>query len=195
MLTAIWLIVGIIVAVAIAAIILQQRSFTGTARAALPRSRRTVFDLQLGDIVQYGGDDWVVEGRLAYNDSGYPWLEYMMQDGDRICWLSVEEDDRVEVLWLEPAGAVDVTGTPPRQLTLGNVTYRQVESGTARMTRIGATLNRQAQHCQYFDYEGPEERVLSIENWEGDIEVTVGRRISPRSLVLLPGDGKRVYRE
>jgi Domain of unknown function (DUF4178) len=194
----IWLMVGVVVVVAIAATVLRQAQLSGggsSRPAALPGLKRTVFDLQVGDIVQYGGEDWVVEGRLTYNDGGYTWLEYLLQDGDRIRWLSVEEDDRLQVLWLETIADVDVTGTPPRSLTLANVAYRQVESGTARMSRTGTTLNRQAQRCQYFDYDGPGEQVLSIENWDGDIEVTAGVRISPRSLILLPGDGKRVYGE
>jgi hypothetical protein len=133
-----------------------------------------------------------VEGRLTYREDGDTWLEYVLQDGERLRWLSVEEDDHVQVMWLEPTTAVEVTGTPPRSITVADIPYRQVEAGTAEMTRAGALLN-QHQRCQYFDYAGPENRVLCIEDWDGEIEVTVGQRISPRALVLLPGDGQRVY--
>lgn len=61
------------------------------------------------------------------------------------------------------------------------------------MTRKGTVVRRNAQRCQYFDYESSSDKVLSIEIWDGEMEVTVGERISPRSLTLLPGDGQRVY--
>ncbi len=54
----------------------------------------TVFTLQLGDVVQYDNIDWIIEDKLTYNDSGWEWLEYLLQDGDRIGFLSIEDDDQ-----------------------------------------------------------------------------------------------------
>ena len=56
-------------------------------------------------------------------------------------------------------------------------------------------MRRTSEKCEYFDYEGANGRVLSVEIWNGDIEVTVGEKINPRSLLILPGDGKTVYRD
>jgi hypothetical protein len=156
---------------------------------------RNVFNLQLGDIVQHEGVDWVVEGKLTYNSDGDTWLEYLLQDNDNIRWLSAEEDDWIEVQWLETCTELDISGKPPSELTLGDITYKLIESGKAKMTRLGNTFNRQAQYCRYFDYKGKGNHVLSIENWDGDIEVTIGQTISPSTLSLLPGDGRRVYNE
>ena len=61
------------------------------------------------------------------------------------------------------------------------------------MTRVGTTLRKTAERCEYFDYRGTDDNVLSIEIWDGEVEVTVGYQINPRSLNLLPGDGRRVY--
>ncbi|MBF2028340.1 MAG: DUF4178 domain-containing protein [Oscillatoriales cyanobacterium C42_A2020_001] len=194
MLTWVWL--GIIaIAVVGTVIVIRQRMALPHKKEqdALPSLQRTVFTLQIGDIVQYEGVDWVVEGRLTFDDSGYSWFEYMLQDNDTIRWLSVEEDDRVEVLWMEPAANLDISGEPPNRITYAGTTYQQVEQGSARMTRIGTTMNKQAQRCRYFEYTAPNGQVLSVENWDGDIEVSVGKRIRPSSLLLLPGDGRRVY--
>ena len=49
----------------------------------------TVFTLQLGDIVQYDNIDWVIEDKLTYNDDGWEWIEYLIQDGDRSGFLHV----------------------------------------------------------------------------------------------------------
>jgi hypothetical protein len=192
-----WLWIGIVVLV-ISGVVLVVRQSQGRVRGkkdspSLQPFYRTVFTLQLGDIVQYEGADWVVEGRLTFDDDGYSWFEYMLQDGDTIRWLSVEEDDRVEVTWVETVTDLEISGEPPRQLTYGGVTYQRGDSGTARMTRIGTTMNKQAQICRYVDYSGPGEQTLSIENWNGELEVNVGRRIRPSALIILPGDGRRVY--
>jgi hypothetical protein len=200
----VWLGIIAIVAAGVVLLVLQQRgTLPGTGgNQHLPSLERTVFTLEIGDIVQYMDTDWVVEGRLTYEDDGYTWFEYLLQDGDspigdsfasRIRWLSVDEDDRVEVFLLEPTNQLDVSHEPPRQLVFEGETYRCVESGIATMTRIGTTLRRTGERCRYFDYEGTENRVLSLEDWNGDIEVTVGQRINPRMLTLLPGTGSRVY--
>lgn len=192
----VWIGIIAIVSAGIVLLVLQQRGAlpgTGGSRH-LPPVERTVFTLEIGDIVQYMDTDWVVEGRLTYEDKDYTWFEYLLQDGERIRWLSVDEDDRVEVALLEPTTQLEVSQQPPKQITFAGETYRCVESGRATMTRIGTTLRRTGEHCRYFDYQGSNDQVLSIEDWNGEIEVTVGQRINPRMLSLLPGDGSRVYR-
>ena len=191
----VWIGIIAIVSAGIVLLVLQQRdTLPGTdGRRNLPPVERTVFTLEIGDIVQYMDTDWVVEGRLTYEDNAYTWFEYLLQDEERIRWLSVDEDDRVEVALLEPTTQLEVSQQPPKQLTFAGETYRCVESGRAKMTRIGTTLRRTGEHCRYFDYQGSNDQVLSIEDWDGEIEVTVGQRINPRMLMLLPGDGSRVY--
>ena len=152
------------------------------------------FNLEIGDIVQYLGTDWVVEGQLTYNEVGFTWLEYMLHDADRISWLSVEEDDLLEVQWLEPTNALEVGSNPPKELTFEGEVFRCVSSGVAVMKRKGNLQRRQSEECHYYDYEGPGDRVLSIEDWDGEIEVTLGENIRPSSLSLLPGTGGSVYR-
>lgn len=154
----------------------------------------SIFDMQIGDIVQYLSQDWVVEGKLIYQEEGFSWLEYMLQDGDNIRWLSVEEDDWVTVSLLTSVTNLEVSGTPPQEIVYEGIPYRCVESGTAAMSREGNPRRPNVERCRYFDYEGPDKRVLSIEDWSGDIEVTVGTIIAPKSLTILPGGGDSVYR-
>lgn len=153
----------------------------------------SIFDMQIGDIVQYLGQDWVVEGKLVYQDSGFSWLEYMLQDGDDIRWLSVEEDDWVTVSLLAPVADFEISGAPPSEVTYKGTLYCRTESGTAEMQREGNLRRPSAERCRYFDYEGPDNKVLSIEDWDGDVEVTAGHLIAPRALTILPGEGRSVY--
>ncbi len=169
----------------------------GVAPEALPGLACTLFTLKMGDIVQFDARDWVVEGVLTYDEDGFQWLEYLLQDQTDIRWLSVEEDDRVETLWMLPYSGLDVSHPGAKQLNIGGHAYQLQESGTATMTRRGNTLNRQAETCRYFEYRSESADVnqqhLSVEDWDGDIEVTVGYAVQPQDLRLLPGDGERVY--
>ena len=153
----------------------------------------SIFDMQIGDIAQYEGRDWVVEGKLLYREDGFTWLEYMLQDQNDIRWLSVEEDDLVTVALLAPVTSLDVSLDPPQELTFEGQTYRCIESGVAQMRRQGNPRRPDVEQCRYFDYRGPGDRVLSIEDWDGDVEVTAGEVIPPRSLIILPGQGDSVY--
>jgi len=155
---------------------------------------RTIFNLQLGDIIEYYGRDSVVEGKLVYEEDGFTWFEYLLQDQQDIRWLSVEEDDRVELSLLQPTRNLDIPRNPPNPITFEGETYRCVDSGVAKMEREGSVLNRKAEQCRYFDYESEEGKLLSIEDWNGEIEVTYGEEISPGDISILPGQGRSVYR-
>ena len=61
------------------------------------------------------------------------------------------------------------------------------------MKRLGNTLNRQEETCEYYDYQCGLSLRLSVEVWDGEIEVSAGEKINPRMLTFLPGDGQRVY--
>lgn len=190
-------IVAVLIGVALVALKADKGRLSGDDPGALPGLVCTLFTLKIGDIVQFEARDWVVEGVLTYNEKGFQWLEYLLQDQTDIRWLSVEEDDRVETLWMAPYSGLDVSHPGAPQLNIGGNAYQLQESGKAQMSRRGNTLNRQAETCQYYEYvcdaAAVNQRHLSVEDWNGDIEVTVGYAVQPRDLRLLPGDGERVY--
>lgn len=194
MLALFWIGIIVIVAIAIFFVANQGRLQPQETPQGLPALERNLFNLEVGDIVQYGGEDWVVEGRLTYYEGGYSWFDYLLQESDRIRWLSVAEDDIVEVAWMESTTALELSGEPPRQITFDGESYRRVGEGVARMSRIGTMRRQPPENCRYFDYEGPGDKVLSVEDWDGELEVSVGRSINPRELSLLPGTGGSVYR-
>lgn len=115
----------------------------------------------------------------------------MLQNNNQICWLSVEEDDYVEVSIFHETTEIIEQPLLQNVIYLGEK-YYLLGSGTARMRRIGNTLNRQEQICNYYDYKNNDLR-LSVEIWDGEIEVLIGQKINPRMLTFLPGDGQKVY--
>ncbi|WP_216903294.1 DUF4178 domain-containing protein [Synechococcus sp. CCY 9618] len=196
---AVWFILPLLLLVAVALLLMRRQRLRRTA----PKLQaRTLFTLTTGDIVQYEGRDWVVEDRLLYDDAGFQWLEYLLRDGDDGRWLSVCEDDWLEVGWLEdvPAGELQgLTGDFPPRLRCRGQLYTLKETGRASVTTAARVMNRRLQGCRYGDYEGEDGRMLSLERWDdgvdpGPPELSLGRRIDPAAPVLLPGDGHSVYR-
>ena len=178
----------------------QRRSAQSRHEVATNREL-TLFDLKVGDIVQHDATDWVVEDRLVYRQGEFSWLEYLLRDGEQSLWLVVNEDDNLVVtLEREIDLPLSLDAKPPSQLELDGRVYRLSERGTADVTAEQRRVNRRLGSCQFFDYRSGSSAVLSIELWgntatgAGELEATVGERIRPLSLSLLPGDGQSVYR-
>ena len=166
----------------------EQANGTGLAPRQLEvdDGTRTVQNIRLRDIVSYLGQDFIVEGVLRYDDDGWPWVTYMLVDGEDVRWLSVEEDDKLEVsLWEEidkPFG-----GDPPEFVEVRGIRFRMVEKGKARVTQEGETGKRQGLSVRYYDYESDGDEMLSVETWGSDTEVSFGYEIDPYGLDIFPG--------
>lgn len=196
---AVWFLLPLLLLVAVALLLLRRARLRRQAPKLLGR---TLFNLTTGDIVQYDGRDWVVEDRLLYDNAGFQWLEYLLRDGSDGRWLSVCEDDWLEVSWLEDTPASELEGLTadfPDHLRCRGQLYHLKETGRASVSAAARVMNRRLQGCRFGDYEGADGRVLSLERWEegdasGPPELSLGHRIDPADPVLLPGDGRTVYR-
>jgi hypothetical protein len=203
----------VLAAAAAVLLVVQQRRRLARARPDAAEARH-LFNLRIGDIVQAHGRDWVVEDRLLYEQpGGFQWLEYRLQDGSDSRWLSVCEDDDLELAWLrsaDPAELADpqaLRNAVPDTLRWAGRDYQRSEKGTATLRADARVMNRRVGVCTFADYEavgsadGPD-GLLSVEWWgggggdpAGETEITVGERLQPGGLALLPGDGRSVYRE
>ncbi|MCP9883688.1 DUF4178 domain-containing protein [Synechococcus sp. ATX 2A4] len=203
----------LLLALLVAAFVVLQLRRWRRRPAALPQDR-TLFTLCTGDIVQFEGRDWVVEDRLLYNEEGFEWLEYLLRDGTDGRWLSVTEDDWLEVSWLEGVNASELALAPlvgpgaahfPAHVQFDGVRYALKEQGQASISSSARVMNRRQSGCRYADYTAAGGLVLSLEQWDlaaaaaagqapDPPELSVGRLIDPALLTLLPGDGRSVYR-
>jgi hypothetical protein len=151
-----------------------------------------LMNLSLNDIVSYYDRDYIVEGRLDYREDGWHWIAYMLQDGDAIRWLSVEQDDGLEVsLWREIDDAPisqRMNGRPPETIEYRGINFRLIEYGSAQVTQQGRTGRRSGMSCDYFDYEGPQGEMFAIERWGNELEFSIGEEVEPYELDILPGD-------
>jgi hypothetical protein len=180
-------------------------------RRPAPRSSPTLFDLELGDLVQFEGRDWFVENRLLYNEDGFCWLEYLLRDGSSQGWLSVEEDDWLELNWFEPCQTTEPLPRIgwqqafPQALSWQGRDYRLQGQGKARLESSLRVMAQPQETCRYADYAAEDGSLLALELWPegrvqgavsrvGELELSLGRRLEPASVAVLPGDGRSVYR-
>jgi hypothetical protein len=146
--------------------------------------------LKVGDVVNYDAHDFLIEGTLRFNQDGFTWEEHLLVDGDMKRWLSVEDDEGIElVVWqklivpgLDPgANSVDHAG----------VSYKLDERGAANYNSEGVTGAAASGHMEYADYESGKQR-LSFERYGQDSpwELSVGIVVAEGELDIYPGRGK-----
>jgi Domain of unknown function (DUF4178) len=157
------------------------------APAAAPSSG--VHTLKLGDVVNHDGADWIVEGTTRLNQDGFTWQEHRLVDGERSLWLSVEDDEGLEVVVWERASG---TGLEPgaEELTHEGVSYELEERGKASFTSEGSTATGPSGRVEFVDYAAGDNR-LAFERYGDDAgwEVGVGHVISEHSLDIYPSSG------
>ena len=163
---------------------------TQPAKKQTPQRRASVFGLQVGDVVTYNTVDYLVKNKISYDDEGFEWFDYLVMDvaTEDEFWLSVEEDDGLQLgIFHEidlPVGLPPV----PRTLIVEGKTFRQYEHSDA----MTAVEREDARHptrsrVEYWEYKGPEEHYLTISRWGGQYEASVGHAIQEYELQVLPG--------
>ena len=161
-------------------------------------TERTLFTLQIGDVVQYQERDWILETVYRYQQDKFEWIEYLLRDNDDAAWLVVVEDDWLEVSWLTPVpeDQLRIELPPPRYIDYEGISYSLREKGEANYSTEGR-VNNQEGSCVFYDYQTKEGLKLSLEEYDsakdGGLDINVGRKINSLDLSLLPGDGKSVY--
>jgi len=142
--------------------------------------------LKLGDVINYEGRDFIVEGTLRFNQGGFRWDEHRLVDGGDSLWLSVEDDEGIEiVVWERLRGATLEPG--PGELEHLGVTYELDERGKANFTSEGTTGAPGGGKAEFADYMRGDER-LSFERYGDDSgwEISVGKVISEHALDIYP---------
>jgi len=145
--------------------------------------------LKPGDVVNYDGGDFIVEGTLRLEQDGFRWAEHRIVDGERSHWLSVEDDEGLEVVvWERTRGGSLEPG--PTSLEHQGVTYELDERGHANFTAEGSTATAGGGRVEFADYEAGERR-LSFERYgdEAGWEMGTGQVISEHILDIYPSRG------
>jgi type II secretory pathway pseudopilin PulG len=188
-------IIAVIVVVIIAAVVIyllyrrQQKQHEPEKLQAENRARdlrASAQGLKLSDVVNFEGRDFVVQGSIHYNQDGSTWEDHLLVDGTTKRWLSVEDDEGLQItLWEK---LVDPDLQPgEKRILYGGSTYVLEEQGHASFTTEGETGTATSGRYEYADYEADEKR-LSFERYGEDSgwELATGRVIPEAALDIYP---------
>jgi hypothetical protein len=159
------------------------------APAAEPIGGAEVRALKVSDVVNYEGRDYIVEGTLRFEQGGFRWQEHRLVDGPHSLWLSVEDDEGLEVVvWQRLRGATLEPGEG--RIEHDGVSYELDERGRANFTSEGNTGAPGGGKAEFADYASGSRR-LSFERYgdDGGWEISVGHAISEHVLDIYPGRG------
>jgi hypothetical protein len=142
--------------------------------------------IKVGDVIAHEGRDFLVRGSLAFDQDGFVWHEHHLDDTSVRRWLSVEDDEELELcLWTAVAAPALTPGDA--QVSWEGISYTRDEHGHARFTATGSTGTGPEGTVEYYDYAAGAQR-LSFERYgtAGDWEVAVGEVVNERALDIYP---------
>lgn len=144
-----------------------------------------VLDIRVDDTVSIGGHPWAVIGTLTYrDDEGWTWQEHLVDAGGDRRWLSVEDDDGVEIVMWSPTNVTIEPGA--REVIHDGQAYRLDEHGNATYVATGHTGTLPQGSSEYFDYAGRGGLSLGFERFgDGGWEMAVGTLIDPAQVQVL----------
>lgn len=149
----------------------------------------TLTSLQLGDVVAYLDQTYVVNQKIVHHANGFFWFDYQLYGGeeDGPLWLSVEDDDELVVVFYRPVDMM-LSSDPGKVLTVGGKAYRLKESGQSEATIYRESGGETSTRSHEWDYVGPDGELMSVSRWgEDEFEVVAGTRVQPGVLELMPG--------
>jgi len=173
------------------------RKLLGDGSGSEPMER-TIKDVRVGDIVQHGTADYLVEGVVEYDEDGHRWRGARLVDGREERWLLVglERGGAVSLRLLREDPSVDVSGYPPEKLVVNGASFTQQKRGTATAKVTGdagalpvteAASPDSVLRCRWWRYETAGSKALVVEQWGGLYRVLSGEVVRHGDLELMPG--------
>jgi Domain of unknown function (DUF4178) len=189
----------------VGSVYVYQRNVAGRlpagARAALPargderaaaesaRTEATLETLALGDIVQDGDLDFVVEGALRYREERDAWGLFSLDAGNEQRWLEVRRyGGQTTAAFLELTTDAPLFGQLGAGLTYRGKSFTVSARGDARTTLEGDVGARTGGILKYARYTGPGGELLVVEEEAGVRRAWFGRSVPPSSLAILGGE-------
>jgi hypothetical protein len=145
-------------------------------------------NLRVRDIVTHLDRDYLVIGKITFEEAGRRWYAYRLQDGVRLRWLRASRGDTVDLVLVDELDGMSVSAHPPEEIIHGLVPYRLSAHGTARAVHSGSTGWEVVPRAVWFAYTGPGDHRLFVERWAATSCAYAGREVAPYELDYLPGD-------
>jgi len=188
-----FLVLGLVAGIGFASYALWQKARKDESEAqAAERKRlqapvdRSPTTIQVGDVVQHLGVDFVVEGVVTLSEDGRGARFYRMFDGsgERFLYAKTGGADPL----LLTATSVTLEGeAPPETLVHGGASYRQTARTRASAIRVGQLGTRKhADRVRVYEYAGPGPARLLVVDWGDRVEAFAGERVLAHALEILP---------
>jgi len=160
---------------------------------------RTPQTLQVGDVVSYSDEDYIVEQRIEYHgDGGDIWWDFLLVNPRDKYWLGVVEDEGLQLtLYHDIPFYPDMP--PPTSLNYEGESFKRIEYGFANAMIQKKSKLTHTGRVEYWDYESESGKQLSLERWginevkadqsrmTGTIHTSLGEIIKPYQIRIYPG--------
>lgn len=160
----------------------------------------SVHDLDVGFVFDYELTAWEVKAVFEYDwGDNYFTKEFQVTDGSQIRYLGVEEDDELELSWMQKIKIQNIDKDlldelidrqkPPRKVVFNGIIYRMtdVSTGYFNSKSKGDTW----EEVRTWDFEDESgENLLCIEQWDDeDFEGSYGKSVKEFEISnILPGE-------
>jgi hypothetical protein len=149
---------------------------------------RSPTTIQVGDIVQHLGSDFLVEGVVTFSEDGRGARLYRLFDdgGERFLYAKAGGAD--PLLLAPTAVAHEQNGAdPPESLQHAGHAYRQTARAQASAIRVGQLGTRKhGDRVRVFEYAGPGPARMLVVDWGDKLEAFAGERVLASALEILP---------
>ena len=187
------LVLGLVAGIGFASFALWQRARKDEGEAlASERKRlqapaeRSPTTIQVGDVVQHLGTDFVVEGVITLSEDGRGARLYRMFDGGGERFLYAKTNAPDPLLLASAHVALD-GDAPPESVTHAGARYRQTARAQASAIRVGQLgARKHADKVRVYEYAGPGPARLLIVDWGDRVEAFAGERVLAHALDILP---------
>lgn len=161
-------------------------------------SDRSLREVRVGDVVQYEGRDFLVEGVLVFDEDGHRWNAARALDGRDERWIvtGMERAGPGKTRVLRHVPDLELAGYPPDTLVSDGVRYVLDKRGTATAkvygdtgaAGIGGTQPADAVlRCRWWRYESTGDDCMIVEHWGESFRALAGRIAGPGDLDMIPG--------
>lgn len=164
----------------------------------------SIHDLNVGFIFEYDLDTWEVKEAYEYDwGSNFFSREYKISNGKDIKYLSVEEDDDLELCWTDKIKLVEIDENlldkliskqkPPKKLHANGIDFFYEEVSTGYFQKGLDRDENSWQEYRCWDFEDKSgDHILSIEQWDDEVfEAWIGRNLKEFEISnILPAEKK-----
>jgi hypothetical protein len=184
------LVLGLVATIGFASYALWTKTRTADLPPSAPTpeldsAERTPATLQVGDVVQHLGSDYIIEGVLALSDDVNGAKLYRLVDGANERYL-LSAPGEPDPSMLEVATGFKLEGTPAL-VEHGGQSFQLRTRATGAALRSGTVGDRRTGHrVTLAQYAAGAARLLVLQ-WTDDTDAFVGERVPLHLLDFLPG--------